>query len=841
MAFVAPLIAAAVGAGAVGTALISAGISLALGFAARALGPKPKGFSTGNVGHRLSLRIDPNAEREFAFGMAATAGTLVYHHVYGPNGNDFLQMVFALADHECESLEKVYVDGKPVTLVPEQDGSYTVSEYPGTMQLWFHSGAWDQAANTELVANSGGRWTSDDRGRGVCYVVARLKFNEKHYPRGDPKFLFVIKGAKLYDWRKDDTAGGVGNHRWDDPSTWEWTDNPAVILYNYRRGIRIAGQRVVGMNTPASSLPLADWTAAANACDELVPLKAGGTEKRYRAGGVISSAATHRDNIQDLLATMAAREVDSGGVIKLLPGASQVPVATVTDGDLMALDAVEIAPKRPRNELVNAIFGSFHDPAQAYDAVALPPRISSIDEAEDGGVRLEEHYALDFVPSGTQGQRVLEIIRRRARRQMTVKARFRSRLSVLEAGDWISWTSERYGWVGKTFEVASAQVDTDLTVTVLLRETDSLVYTWNPAVDELEPGAAEAPPAAPSLVNQVTGLQLAPVTVTGSGGAQRPGLQLTWTPIDDSTVDRIIIEYRAVGDAGALQVTVEDPSTGAHTWVNGVQGNLVYEARALPVCLPEREVEWSSWVTMVTPTEPLVIDVAAQALTVPPDTVTPAMLSPQARFELSLATALDSVQGSTQAALTQAWEWAQRAAESAIDGLINAQDARARVMTETIERATADAALAQQITTVQTTVGGHTTTIQEILESIDGLEAAWGVAIDVDGRVVGLVQLSGDSSQSSFTVVADKFLVAQPDELGGEPVPVFTISNVNGQPKLVFRGDMISDGSITVQKLDVNQLSSISANIGTVTAGKLQSADGKVVLDLDNKVFRMEN
>jgi hypothetical protein len=32
-------------------------------------------------------------------------------------------------------------------------------------------------------------------------------------------------------------AGGSGSHRWNDPSTWEWSDNPAVCRYNWVRGI----------------------------------------------------------------------------------------------------------------------------------------------------------------------------------------------------------------------------------------------------------------------------------------------------------------------------------------------------------------------------------------------------------------------------------------------------------------------------------------------------------------------------------------------------------------------------------------------------------------------------
>ena len=45
----------------------------------------------------------------------------------------------------------------------------------------------------------------------------------------------------------------------------------------------------------------------------------------------------------------------------------------------------------------------------------------------------------------------------------------------------------------------------------------------------------------------------------------------------------------------------------------------------------------------------------------------------------------------------------------------------------------------------------------------------------------------------------------------------------------------IAAGAITADKMTVTSLSSMTSNIGTITAGLLQSADGKMVIDLNNK------
>jgi hypothetical protein len=50
---------------------------------------------------------------------------------------------------------------------------------------------------------------------------------------------------------------------------------------------------------------------------------------------------------------------------------------------------------------------------------------------------------------------------------------------------------------------------------------------------------------------------------------------------------------------------------------------------------------------------------------------------------------------------------------------------------------------------------------------------------------------------------------------------------------------MIATGTIAASRLSVTSLSSINADIGTVTAGKMVSSDGKFEIDLNNKFIRI--
>ena len=52
--------------------------------------------------------------------------------------------------------------------------------------------------------------------------------------------------------------------------------------------------------------------------------------------------------------------------------------------------------------------------------------------------------------------------------------------------------------------------------------------------------------------------------------------------------------------------------------------------------------------------------------------------------------------------------------------------------------------------------------------------------------------------------------------------------------------DKIQANAVTASKINVTDLAAINANMGTITAGKMQSTDGKFVIDLTNKTISIE-
>lgn len=126
--------------------------------------------------------------------------------------------------------------------------------------------------------------------------------------------------------------------------------------------------------------------------------------------------------------------------------------------------------------------------------------------------------------------------------------------------------------------------------------------------------------------------------------------------------------------------------------------------------------------------------------------------------------------------------------------------------------------------------------LQETNVVVEAAGNNYGVSVNVDGHVTAAIKLDGSPALSSFTVVADKFEVANPSD-NTDVQPVFVVGTVEAQPAVGINGNLFVDGGIAARALAVDELSAISADIGEVTAGVIRSDDSKFVIDLNNKTI----
>lgn len=452
-------------------------------------------------------------------GEAATAGSLVDAFNFGGKyGTDWTVLVLALADHRCDALVGMYVTD---TYVPyTADG--VVPGYKDQLQVYWRPGTWDQSPPAFLTVNAppypaghpqAGQptWTANDRGRGVSYVVVAYKADKSDaknpvWSNGRPQFLWVMRGMLCYSARDDSSVGGDGPHRWDDPATRAWSDNLYDCRYTWERGL-YAGDRVdepamllLGRGLTAAEAPPQNVFAPANLCDEPVALKAGGTEPRYTANGVWSADQPWIDVEQMFASACGGVIVEREGAVEIEPGQAKAAVWTITDDDLLVGTQVTARdlPVRTDSEWVNTVTPRYVEPSQKFKDHGAPVRRIDADIIADAGPR-ESAPSLALVTSGTQAQRVGEMVRRLGRlwkrRTLTLGPRF----AGAEHGDWLLWISARYGG-SVLFRIESDALGQDWRNALSLRQVSATFADWTAAIDEGDDGSVVVNPGVPGEV-----------------------------------------------------------------------------------------------------------------------------------------------------------------------------------------------------------------------------------------------------------------------------------------------------------------------------------------------------
>jgi hypothetical protein len=147
-----------------------------------------------------------------------------------------------------------------------------------------------------------------------------------------------------------------------------------------------------------------------------------------------------------------------------------------------------------------------------------------------------------------------------------------------------------------------------------------------------------------------------------------------------------------------------------------------------------------------------------------------------------------------------------------------------------------EGALAEQLEELSVSIDGveaSVTTLTTVVGTIEGhLAASWGLTLDVNNYITGMYLLN-DGTTSAFVINTDNFSIAKPGVL--TPTTIFSIQTVDGVSTMALKGDFIADGVITARTIDVVSLSAVSADLGTVTVGKIESTDGKFLIDATNK------
>lgn len=511
--------------------------------------PKPK---VSRNAQETTLQLGEIGRRGI-FGTTATAGSLVDAFDYGGKyGTDHEVVIYALADHYCEELVGVFVNDKWVPYVG--DGNYPAfnGEHYQHLSIYFRNGTEAQTLPAVVTTNGPG-WSSSDNGAGICYAVVDYRCdtpNSKNpiWPGGRPTFLWVVKGKRCYDPRLDTTVGGSGSHRWDNPSTWEYSENPIVCAYNWRRGIYACDRidqpdmLLVGRGLSATEVPPANIFAAANLCDEDVDGAA-----RYSIGGVIAGDEKYLDVEEKFAAACGGIIIQPEGSVEIEPAQARTPSFTFTDADIVVGTAVEYNQgmlSKADSEWVNTVVPRYVSPDQKWQDHAAPVRRVNADVLSDGGSR-EEDVVLQLVTVERQASDIGEIHRKLGRLWGRGAVVLGPASAEIEEGDWGVWNSDRLG-LSMTVRVESYALDQKWQNGLKLRQINSAVYdgvlSSGSSTGSADPFEESTPPPDVGAPDSAA-WSLAAVTLA-NGGTSIPALEITGDAFaDDDQAEAIIFEY----------------------------------------------------------------------------------------------------------------------------------------------------------------------------------------------------------------------------------------------------------------------------------------------------------
>ncbi len=652
-------------------------------------------------GYELALRNAADVPREMIIGQRPVAGSVVARYSWGSNLYN-ANFVYQLADHRCVELSKVYGDGRVVRDTPLAHGvrtEITAYSYSGGARVWmtWHDGRPGQTADADLITKSAqdpdviagvyGGWTSNHRGAGCAYVHVEVQFDDDILT-SIPEFLFDVKGAPLYDRRKDSTAGGSGSHRYDDPSTWEWTANAAVALDHYMLGYAVEDDPLAfGVGLSQIEVPYATFAQLADLCDEEVATGEGdaaATMARFEANAIVTTAAGFEETIESFANQMCARVVDLGGQIGVLGAEERTSVVTLDDGDWASDESVRYAPHLAFSDLKGAVIGTFPDPANLWQPTPYQRQTTAYFQLPDGGEAPTAQLDLPFETNSRRAVRIAAAWIARESLQPRLAGTFATRSNAwrLAPGDWFTMSSERLQFSTQLFEVVDNVRHEDFTVTLTARAIDPafLAFGTDQDVDLSVPPVLEPYDLrldAPTFTPTAT-------TIVGGGNTEPVISVVVDTPA--AVAREFVIEAKEwngttlVGPSLFFVGHADDLTTILRQGLKpGTQYKIRMKARA-----GARESTWSDWSAPVTTSSTYIVPTAGEASSAVPgsaldvdlaavlaaagDASAAAIAAAASAGTASTAAGVASTAASNAAAAETAAETAQAAAETALAG-----------------------------------------------------------------------------------------------------------------------------------------------------------------------------
>ena len=524
---------------------VTAGLSVV----SRALSPRPK--AGGNLGGQTVTTREPAHSRKIVYGRSRIGGNIVYLESSGDD-NKYLWLVIAVAGHEIDAYEEVWFNDKKIW-----DGGSYVSDWGSYVDIGFYKGDQTSADNAlqrgtaSLVSNST-KWTDNHKLLDTAYMVVKLTYDRDQFSQGLPNISTVIRGKKV--WHP--------NH-----SSPVWSQNPALCLRDYLTDTKY------GLGESASNI--ASINTALGVCDEPVDLAAGGTQLRYTLNGVVDTANTVGDNIEQMLGAMVGRLLYVGGKFEIHAGKYVAP--TITIDESMVVGEISVQTKQSRRNAYNAVKGVFLSEDDNYVLADYPAQISSSYATSDGEP-LYLDMTLPFTTNHFRAQRIAKLALLRSRQQEAITIPCNLSALKFKIGDNIFVTNSRLGYSSKIFEVVGYSLDLiqggSIVVNVDAVETASSIWSWDKD-EEVFLGAGEVDLYDGSVAVAPASLTVTPQGFIASDGTYTTSFNVSFPASVDAFVKHYVLEWKKQSDGSYFDVIIDQ----SPAQITGLETGSAYDVR----------------------------------------------------------------------------------------------------------------------------------------------------------------------------------------------------------------------------------------------------------------------
>ncbi|MCO8017484.1 hypothetical protein NI456_01300 [Brevundimonas diminuta] len=542
----------------VGSFSVSAGALLSVGTLVSSIGGSLAQPKVSSAGGALGWVGDPNGPLHFAAGRIAVGGDLRHKAAYGPNDRMYFSAVTVVSDAgPIEAFESFTANDIAVTF--DASGKANSSYYANVM--WRRTQLGFQPEGSYLASPSGleggaslPNWGASHKLSGKAAFILTLSENSKQsaYKGQYPKPRTIIRGLRVYDWRRDSTyPGGSGPQRLNDPSTWAYSANP--ILWSVKwllglwegptgKGAPQVDYQVGGIGTRWENIDIAAFTEAANIADT-------------HGWTCAAWPSTDDDKAQVLDAFLqagGAYYIERAGKASCIHRAApRVSVATITAADTAG--PIELDTSASYLDRKNTGVATYLSEADGWKMTALPEVSSSQWVTEDGGRKRSVPVTYSYVDKVKQAAELICLGLAHTREGISGRIPLKSYMQGIGPGSAFTITEPEFVLDGLKCLCLETSYDanTGVHTVTFVSETDAKYpYAY---------GQAPNPPAPPALTpvdpTHVSPPQPGDWTIIPrppAPGGQLPVIDLSGI-VSNATADAMLINWREVAEG-------EDPT-----------------------------------------------------------------------------------------------------------------------------------------------------------------------------------------------------------------------------------------------------------------------------------------